>query len=247
MRLLLLSVLLGASLSSLAARPPGYRAPHRYLTPSNQPYHRQPLRVNFGLNTTYYNGDVASSSAGNTYKIGYGIGLAQTLSPRLTLAIDLSSVRMAAKDAFPERGFSFSSRNTLLTGLLRYNIFADKSLLIGPEHQEMPVLLFVSAGVGALRYNPSPGQYGFPLAPEAGYTTFTGLAAVLPVGGGVTLRASPHLAFTAEALYFFTSSDMLDGISQRGNPDSKDSFATATIKIEYSLFKPHPKPLVHND
>ncbi|QKG53809.1 hypothetical protein [Hymenobacter sp. BRD67] len=182
MRLLLLSALLGASLSALAARPPGYRAPHRYLTPSNQPYHRQPLRVNFGLNTTYYNGDVASSSAGNTYKIGYGIGLAQTLSPRLTLAIDLSSVRMAAKDAFPERGFSFSSRNTLLTGLLRYNIFADKSLLIGPEHKEMPVLLFVSAGVGALRYDPSPGQYGFPLAPEAGYTTFTGLAAVLPVG-----------------------------------------------------------------
>jgi hypothetical protein len=245
MRTFLLSVLLGSSLAAVAA-PPGYHAPRRLLTPSGQPYHRQPLRLNVGLNVAYYNGDLTSRYADNTFRVGLNVGLAKTLSPHLTFATDLSYFHLRATDRFPERGYSFTSNNGMLTGRLQYNLFADKSLYIGPKHKEMPVLVFVEAGVGALVFNPATGQYNFPIAAE-GRNTYPALAAVLPFGGGVTLRASKRLAFTIEGLYYLTSTDLLDGISQRGNPDLLDDFATLAFKAEFSLGKGHKKPLVHND
>ncbi len=245
MRLFLLTALLSASLTA-AAGPPGYHAPRRFLTPSNQPYHRLPLRLNAGVNLAYYNGDLTNRLADNTYKVGLNLGLAKTLSPHLTFALDLSYLHLAAHDIYPQRGYAFSSDNVLVTTLLRYNLFADKSMLIGPMHKEVPVLVFLSAGVGATLFNPAASQYGFPLAPEAN-NTYPGLAAVLPLGGGVTLRASQRLAFTAEALYYFTSTDLLDDVSLRANPNSTDDFATLTLKVEYSLGKKQRKLLIHND
>ncbi len=245
MRFFLLSALLSANLAAVAG-PPGYHAPRRFFTPDNQPYHRLPLRLNAGVNLAYYNGDLTNHFADNSFKVGLNAGLAKTLSPHLTFALDLSYLHLTAKDIYPQRGYAFSSDNVLLTTLLRYNLFADKSMLIGPKHKEVPVLVFLSAGVGATLFNPSASQYGIPLAPEAN-NTYPGLAAVLPVGGGVTLRASKRLAFTAEALYYFTSTDLLDDVSQRGNPNSTDDFATLTFKVEYSLGKGKGKLLIHND
>lgn len=245
MRLFLLSAFVSAHLAAVAG-PPGYHAPRRFLTSDNQPYHRLPLRLNAGVNLAYYNGDLTNHFSDNKFKVGLNAGLAKTLSPHLTFALDLSYLHLAAKDIYPQRGYAFTSNNVLLTTLLRYNLFADKSMLIGPKHQEMPVLVFLSAGVGATLFNPSASLRGMPLPPE-GNNTYPGLAAVLPVGGGVTLRASPRLAFTAEALYYFTSTDLLDDVKQRGNPNSTDDFATLTVKVEYSLGKSKGKLLIHND
>ena len=245
MRTFLLSMLLSSSLAAVAA-PPGYHAPRRLLTASGQPYHRQPLRLTFGVNLAYYNGDLTSRFNDNTFRLGINAGLTKTISPHLTFATDLSYFHLKAVDRFPERGYSFSSDNGMLTGRLQYNLFADKSLYIGPNHREMPVLVFVEAGVGALVFNPSTAQYNLPVAAE-GRNMYPALAGVLPFGGGVTLRASKRLAFTIEGLYYLTSTDMLDGISQRGNPDLLDDFATLAFKAEISLGKGQKKPLVHND
>ena len=245
MRFTLLLALLGSSLAAVAG-PPGYRSPRRFLTPSRQPYHRQPLRVSAGLNLASYNGDLTGKIKNNTLRLGLNAGLTKTLSPHLTFVTDLSYIHFKAVDEYPERGYSFTADNGLLTGRLQYNIFADKSLLIGPKHKEMPVLLFVEAGVGATLFSPTAAQFNEALFPE-GRNTYPALAAVLPLGGGVTLRASKRLAFTAEALYYFTSTDLLDDVSQRGNPDQLDDFATLTFKVEFSLLKAHKKPLVHND
>jgi hypothetical protein len=238
-------MLLTSSLAAVAA-PPGYHSPHRFLTAAGQPYHRQPLRLNFGLNVAYYNGDLTSRFKDNTFRVGINAGLAKTLSPHVTMALDLSYFHLKATDRFPERGYSFSSDNGLLTTRVQYNLFADKSLYVGPNHKEMPLLVFVEAGVGALVFNPATAQYGFPVAAE-GRNMYPALAAVLPFGGGITLRASKRLAFTLEGLYYLSSTDMLDGISQRGNPDLLDDFATLAFKAEFSLGKGHKKPLVHND
>jgi hypothetical protein len=245
MRFPLLFALLGSSLTALAA-PPGYHSPRRFLTPGGIPYHRQPLRLTLGVNMAYYNGDLTAKLSNNTLRIGVNAGLTKTLSPHLTLATDLSYVRLKATDDYPVRGYSFSSNNGLLTGRLQYNILADKSLYIGPLHKEVPLLLYAEAGVGALVYSPIAALQGVEIAPE-GRNKYPDLAAVLPVGGGVTLRASPRVAFSVEALYYFTSTDMLDDVSQRGNPDRLDDFATLTFKAEFSLMKGHKKPLVHND
>ena len=245
MRFPLLFALLGSSLTALAG-PPGYHSPRRFLTPSNIPYHRQPLRLTLGVNLAYYNGDLTANLNNNSPRIGVNAGLTKTLSPHLTLATDLSYFRLKATDDYRERGYSFSGNNGLLTGRLQYNIFADKSLYIGPLHQEVPLLVYAEAGVGALVYSPIASQQGVQLAPE-GRNKYPGLAAVLPVGGGVTLRTSPRVAFSLEALYYFTSTDMLDDVSQRGNPSQLDDFATLTFKVEFSLLKKQKKPLVEND
>ncbi|QKG57836.1 hypothetical protein GKZ68_15100 [Hymenobacter sp. BRD128] len=245
MRFPLLLALLGTSLAAVAG-PPGYHAPRRFLTPSRQPYHRDPLRISGGVNVAYYNGDLTSKLSHNTLRVGVNVGLTKTLSPHLTFVSDLSYLHLKAVDDYPDRGYSFSADNSLLTGRLQYNLFADKSLYIGPTHKEMPVLVFVEAGVGATIFNPSAAQHGVPLPPE-GRNTYPALAAVLPVGGGVTLRASKRLAFTVEALYYFSSTDLLDDISQRGNPDKLDDFGTLTFKVEFSLGKSQKKPLVHNN
>jgi hypothetical protein len=245
MRLPLLLALLGSSFSALAA-PPGYHSPRRFLTASGQPYHRQPLRLNLGLNLAYYNGDLTAKLKNNTLRVGVNAGLTKTLSPHLTFATDLSYIHLKATDDYPERGYSFSSDNGVLTGRLQYNLLADKSLYIGPEHREVPVLVYAEAGLGAMLYDPAAAQQNLPLAPE-GRNKYPGLAAVLPVGGGVTLRASKRLAFSLEALYYFTSTDLLDDVSQRGNSDEFDDFATLTFKAEFSLIKSRKKPLVHND
>jgi hypothetical protein len=245
MRTFLLSMLLSSSLAAVAA-PPGYHSPRRFLTAAGQPYRRLPLRLTLGLNIAYYNGDLTSRFNDNTFRVGINAGLTKTISPHLTFATDLSYFHLKAVDRFPERGYSFSSDNGMLTGRLQYNLFADKSLYLGPNHREMPVLVFVEAGVGALVFNPSTAQYNLPTANE-GRNMYPALAGVLPFGGGVTLRASKRLGFTVEGLYYLTSTDLLDGVSQRGNPDLLDDFATLTFKAEFSLGKGHKKPLVHND
>ncbi|MDJ0363840.1 hypothetical protein QMK33_01650 [Hymenobacter sp. H14-R3] len=245
MRTFLLSLLLGTSLSAVAA-PPGYHSPRRFVTPKGQPYHRPRMRLNFGVNAAYYNGDLTNRLSDNKLRVGFSTGLAQTLSPHLTFALDLSYFRLRAKDVFPSRDLAFASDNGLLAARLQYNLFADKSLYIGLKHQEMPVLVYVEAGAGALLYSPEASQYGLPLLPEAG-NSYPGLAAVLPVGGGVTLRAAPRLALTLEGLYYFTSTDLLDDVSRRASGDALDGFATLTFKVEYTLGKKKPKVLVQND
>jgi hypothetical protein len=245
MRFPLLFALLGSSLAAVAG-PPGYHAPRRFLTPSRLPYHREPLRLSLGLNLGYYNGDLTGKLKNNTFRVGVNAGLTKTLSPHLTFVTDLSYIHLKAEDDYAYRDYSFSADNGLLTGRLQYNIFADKSLYVGPKHKEMPVLLFVEAGVGATLFSPTAAQYNVPIPPE-GRNTYPALAAVLPVGGGVTLRASKRLAFTAELLYYFTSTDLLDDVSQRGNSSQFDDFATLSFKAEFSLGKGRKKPLVHND
>jgi len=245
MRFPLLLALLGSSLAAVAG-PPGYHSPRRLLTPSGQPYRRLPLRLNLGINGGYYNGDLTSSFSDNTLRVGVQVGLAKTLSPHLTFAADLASVNLKATDFTPARGYSFTSNNAVLTGRLQYNIFADKSMYIGPKHQEMPVLVYVEAGLGAMLFNPQASQYGVGL-PHEGRNSYPALAGVLPFGGGVTLRASKRLAFTLEGLYYLTTTDLLDDISERGNPKKLDDFATLAVKAEFSLGKAKKKPLVRND
>jgi hypothetical protein len=245
MRFSLLLALLGSSLAAVAA-PPGYKAPRRFLTRTGQPYHRSPLRLTAGINLGYYNGDLTSKLANNTVRVGINAGIAKTLSPHVTVVADVSYFHLKAVDDFPERGYVFSTDGGLLTGRVHYNLFADKSLYVGPMQKEVPLLVFLEAGAGFTVFSPAAAQYNVPLLPE-GRNTYPALAAVLPVGAGVTLRASKRLGFTAEALYYFTSTDMLDDISQRGNPNRLDDFGTLTFKVEYALGKRQKKPLVNND
>lgn len=256
MRFVLTALLSGSLAAGLAAPaqalPADYRPPRHYYTPSHQPYRRLPTRLALGFNLANYNGDLTGRLRDNTLRLGLSLGLVRTLSPHLTFGADLGYVKLQAVDQYPTRGFRFGGTNALLTTFLRYNILADKSMYLGPNNRPTTWQPFLQAGVGATVYNPGVAQatpFGTVLLPAEGNNTatFSGVAAVLPVGAGVTLRASRSLYLTLEGLYYFTSSDLLDGISQRGNPNSVDSFMTLGLKVEYAFYKKNGKPLVHFD
>lgn len=233
------------------ASPPGYHTPRRRYTSRNQAYVRPPLRIHLSSNLAYYNGDLTNRFQDNTFRPGFGLGLTQVLSPRFTFSSEVAIVQLKAKDQFPSRGYSFESTNGLLQGTLRYNLFEDKSLLVGLQKKESPGQLFLEAGAGLLLTSPTAYQADGAggqqqLAPDthAGYPL---LAAAFPVGIGGTIRATPHLYFTLDALYYFTTTDLLDDVSRRGNPKQPDNFATLTLKVEYGLGHKKPRPLAHYD
>ncbi len=207
-------------------------------------YRRPSLRLVLSANTAYYNGDLTNRWADNTRQLGLGVGLVQTMSPRVSMAYEISYFRLEARDIFPARNFAFTATNALTTVLLRYNLLPDRSLYIGQRYRRTPLLIFAEAGLGALINNPEARQGIERLAPEP-RTFFPSQVGVLPVGGGLMLRPSGRLAFTLEGLYFFTTTDQLDGVSLRGNPDSNDQFATGSLKMEITLGRGRGKPLAH--
>lgn len=250
MRFILLTALLSGILSTAQAAPPGYHLPRSRYTSSNQLYHRPPVRLTFGGNLAYYNGDITNRLKNNTLELGLGIGLAQSLSPHFVYGVDLSYYNLQATDQVPGRNYSFTSTNGLLTTFVRYNLNADKSMYVGPGYRPTPVQVFVQAGVGLTLYDPVATQLtadGVATLLPVRRGDYPGLAAVLPVGAGITLRASRVLRFTLEGLYYFTSTDLLDGISQRANANMTDDFATVSLKMEIAFYKGKGKRLVHFD
>lgn len=250
MRLFFLTALLGGTLTAAQAAPPGYHAPRHYYTPRKQPYRRPPVRLTISGNLATYNGDITGRLADNTLRLGLGLGLVHALSPHLTYGLELSYFQLKAKDEYPSRGYSFESTNGLFTTFLRYNLFADKSMYIGQNYKPIVAQIFVQAGVGAVLYNPSLSQQtgdGLVALPPEVRGGYPGVAGAFPVGGGVTLKVSRAVNFTLEGLYYFTTTDLLDDVSQRANPKMTDNFGTLTFKMEYAFYKKHGKPLVHND
>jgi hypothetical protein len=248
-----LTALLGGSLAAATpavAAPADYYPPRHFYTPSHQPYRRPPARLTLGVGAAYYDGDLTNRVASHP---SFSLGLVRPLSPHLSLGADLVYLRLEGEDYNPNRGLRFTSTAGVLTTFVRYNLLADKSMYLGPNQRPSPVQLFLQGGVGLLlnsaqssANNPEPPYGRVPLPPErpGGYPR---LAGVLPVGGGLTLRASRALAFTLEGLVYFTSTDLLDDISQRVSPEKKDRFATASLKLEYAFHGKRGKPLVHFD
>lgn len=248
--LLLLSWLAGLG-TALAAAPPGYRAPRRHYTRQNKAYVRPGVRLHLSGNLATYNGDLTSKLSDNTLHVGYGIGITHPLSPRVTFSSELSWVRLQAVDYDKDRNFRFNSDNYLLAGTVRYNLNQDRSLYLGADRQETAGNVFVEAGAALLLTNPMSyapdGQGGFRRLPDDTRAGYPLLAAAFPVGLGGTLRASSNLAFTVDALYYFTTTDLLDNVSRLANPNSADNFATLSLKVEFGFRKKHGQPLTHND
>lgn len=249
MRTILLTIV--GSLSTLAAlaSPPGYRPPRRFYTAQHEAYVRPSARLVLGVNTAYYNGDLTSSFNDNTYKPGGSIGLLVPLSPHVSYGLDATYFQLEAVDHNVSRGLRFTGDYEMLSTYVRYNLNGDRSMMVGQNHRDTPLLVFVQAGVGGLLYSPEATRNvdGTRVKLPADPNGYPGLAVVLPVGGGVTLKASNHVAFTLEALYHFTSTDLLDNVAQ-ADKSRRDGFATGAFKVEFSFGgRGHGKPLSHGD
>ena len=243
-----------ATLPSLAQRrPSGYHDPKRLHNSEQRSYRRPPMRLTFGVNFATYNGDITGRLPDNTLRPGFGLGLVRPMSPHFSLAAELSYNKLKAVDQRPERGFSFTGTNGTLTLLARYNFLADESMNFGPSYKKANFQPFAEAGAGLLLFDPVAYQtvagVRTQLEPERRNTQYMypHIGGVLPVGGGVTMRTSPYFAVTLEGLYYFTSTDLLDDVSARANPNKLDKFITAGLKVEVGLKPSKKKPLVHFD
>ncbi|RZK63318.1 MAG: hypothetical protein EOO59_00015 [Hymenobacter sp.] len=257
MRFLSTALLLGSLAAALPSAAqhgsPGYHLPKRLHNAQQNSYRRPPLRLTFGVNFATYRGDITGRLQDNTLRPGFGVGLVRPLSPHLSAVAELSYNKLKAVDQVPGRGLRFEGTNGVLTVLARYNFLADKSMSFGPSFQSDSWQPFVQAGVGLLLFDPvaaiDAGGIVTPLPPERRNSSYLypHLGGVLPVGGGVTYRLNPYFALTLEGLYYFTSTDLLDDVSARANPDELDKFITGAFKLEFGLHPSKKKPLVHFD
>ena len=236
---LLSTLLLWSLLSSYSAAAQGPGQRRRYFSSQARPYYRGPLRVTVGGGVALYTGDLGGLEQ-NLVGPSFSLGLLYLLRPRLSVGGEGTLFQLGATDQLPERGLAFRGRNGSLTTFLRYELLRDESQFAAPRGPAAFIKPYLKAGVGFVLYDPesyqgterpTAGQVFGP--PESG--AYPGLAAVVPVGGGLTFRLSPSFSASAEAAYYFTTTDLLDDVSERGNASKKDGYGTVELKIEYAI------------
>ncbi|GAA4359075.1 hypothetical protein GCM10023185_25340 [Hymenobacter saemangeumensis] len=236
---------LGAALAglSLLFSPTAAQAQHgrqvRRFDSQGRPYYRGPLRLTAGLGGAMYNGDLGGLPESFVGPAA-SLGVLYRLRPHLLIGSEFSYFEMGARDRLPERGVAFYSNHGMLTTFLRYDLLSDPSAYVASGSGTLPFQLYLQGGLGALLYNPrsylgksrpsSTTQY---LPAER--NDYPGMALVAPVGGGVSIRLNDEMRVGVEGAYYFSTSDHLDDVSKRGNPDQNDGFGTLLLKFDYTL------------
>ncbi|WP_324674590.1 hypothetical protein [Hymenobacter sp. GOD-10R] len=239
--LLLSAFLLTALLPRTGAAQTSPERRRRFYNSQARPYHRGPVRLTAGLGAGFYNGDLTSSLSNNFPGVSGSLGVLYQLWPHLLIGSEIAAFQIGAKDDIPERNLAFRARNGSGEVFFRYEPFHDEAEYADPRGPGAIVKPYLKAGVGLLLYNPK--SYNGTTRPET-YTTFLGperndypaMAIVAPVGLGVTVRLTRSLNATAEAAYYFTTTDHLDDVSQRANSAANDGYARAELKLEYALW-----------
>lgn len=238
-RLLSLSSLLFWSfLSSYTAAAQGPGQQRRFFNSQARPYYRGPVSLTVGGGVALYTGDLGGISQ-NLPGPSLSLGLLYVLRPHWLIGGEGTLLQLGATDQLPERNIAFRTRGAMATTFLRYELLRDESRFAAPRGPAALIKPYLKAGAGFLIFDPAtylgPGRLaGQPiLAPES--VAYPEVALVAPVGGGLTFRLSPSFSASAEAAYYFTTTDLLDDVSARGNPNKKDGYGTVELKIEYAI------------
>lgn len=205
--------------------------------------------LGFGLATTNYSGDIAEPHIVLPQtRIGGQVFVRHQLHPFILVRGQLFAGLLAGDDKHSTvhagRNFKFSTRFLELSGLLelalgtyQYDpVFSQQSLFILPY-------LFAGVGATVLRskvtyYGPESRRAYFirtPI-PEGGADQQTLL--VTPVGLGLRVILRQQLAFGLEASARPGYSDLLDGVSQNGNPNEGDWYYSIGLTASYYLNGP---------
>ncbi|WP_460676540.1 hypothetical protein [Hymenobacter coalescens] len=228
------SLLLGAAL--LAPLAGAAQSARRHYDAQGRAFYRGPLRAAAGGGVAIYRGDLGGLRPGPTFNAG----LIYTWRPHWSVGADVTWFQLAGTDKLTERGLAFRGRNLSLAGFLRFEPLNDPAWYASTRYQYARVKPFVQAGVGYAIYNPKayngdkvPNEPAGFLAPER--PDYPGTAIIAPVGGGLTFNLVKRLWLTAQGTYVFTSTDHLDDVSRRANPERNDGYGLAELKVEYQL------------
>jgi hypothetical protein len=207
------------------------------------------LEVGFGLAATNYSGDMTESHIEITQtNFGGNLFVRYQILPFILLRGQLFAGKVAGDDRHSsnhkDRSFRFSSFMLESTGLVELALgtyqydptFSTGSIYISP---------YVFSGAGALFIRPQVEYYGDPSRrdyfvqapfPEGGKDRH--ILLITPFGGGIRTILSERLAIGMEANIRPTYSDMLDGVSLNGNPDSGDWYYSLGLTCSYILNGP---------
>ncbi|GAA4391651.1 hypothetical protein GCM10023186_41150 [Hymenobacter koreensis] len=232
--------MLGAAALLLAPMVASAQAPRRHFDTQGRAYYRGPLRLTAGGGVAFYTGDLTSSPAQNLPGGNVQVGIIYPFRPHLSVGGELGWFQIGATDQLAERNLAFRSRNSSLTSFLRYEPLHDPARFSVSGANPIGIKPFLQAGAGLLLYKPilytGKGRYDGQqaiLAPER--SDYPATAVVAPVGGGLSFLLTKGFYLTAQGTYFFTTTDHLDDVSQRGNPRRNDGYGLAELKVEYSL------------
>ncbi|SHL39482.1 hypothetical protein [Hymenobacter psychrotolerans] len=232
----------GMVLAHAAAAQDGPERRKRHYSSQARAYYRGPVRFTAGGGVALYNGDLAGD-LGNNLPGGSGsLGILYLLRPRLVIGGEATYFQIGAKDQLAERGLAFRGRNVSGVTFLRYELLRDESEFASPKRPAALIKPFVKAGAGFLLYNPKsyigtlrPDDRTPFLSPER--KDYPALAVTAPVGLGIVFRLTPKLNATAEAAYFFTTTDQLDDVSPvsgRSSSSLNDGYGLVELKLEYA-------------
>ncbi|MBG8555145.1 hypothetical protein [Hymenobacter guriensis] len=236
--------LLAASLATVvctAAEVQAQTSPRgkRYYSHQARPYYRGPVRLTFGGGISYYNGDLTGSLGENFIGPAISVGAIYKLYPGLQVGGEFTYFQVGAKDQLASRGLAFRGRNASLIAQGRLTVPGPGDFADGPGGPATlkPYLRF---GVGALLYSPesyhgterptNDTQFDSPERND-----YPATALIAPVGLGLMVRASRRVGISAEGTYFFTTTDHLDDVSRRANPNRNDGYGLLELKVEYAL------------
>ncbi|MDF7814286.1 hypothetical protein [Hymenobacter sp. YC55] len=222
--------------SAMAQEGPERR--RRHYNAQARAYYRGPVRFTAGGGVGLYSGDLGGLSE-NFPGGSVSLGLLYLIRPHLVIGAEGTYFQLGAKDQLPERGLAFKGQNISGVTFLRYELIRDESQFASPKRDAALVKPYIKAGAGLLLYNPNayngtsrPNQNTSYIRPER--NDYPALAVVAPVGLGVVLRLTPRINATVEGAYYFTTTDHLDDVSQRANPNQNDGYGLVELKLEYA-------------
>jgi len=176
-----------------------------------------------GLGTANYFGELTNPGSLGAVKYGLSLGLEKYFTNRVSGRADVNWYRISGDDAKANsdrvlRNLSFVSNNVEMNGTVAIDLLPNGMRF----YQRPTVNIYVFAGFGVTLINPKTEYNGTmvalrPLMTEG--VAYSKVQPIIPMGGGVKLKAGPFFNLAIEAGMRKTFTDYLDDISVHDYPD----------------------------
>jgi hypothetical protein len=199
-------------------------------------YYRGPLNITVGANTAFYMGDLGFAPT-PSISPGFNVGLSYKVWPKTYFGVDFNYLSFGS--SLKDTSGTISFKNTMyeLVGYGRFNLL-DRNILFKTDINRRPQRIrpYITLGLGVAYHIPSVAVTDTNFAKSYVVASSSSIAFVLPASLGFAFYLNKRFSILTEFGYRYTFTDGLDGISKLGT-SSKDSYFTASLKIQYTL---HP-------
>ena len=186
------------------------------------------FKYSHGPTLTYLQGDLGIPKLG----AGYGVSLESKILPTVELSTGIRYFSLNGIDHSPERQLSFCGKYFHYNALGRYFFIYDKiKTSEGIKKPSQKVTAYVTTGISLMYFSANPSRYGFKYSTNS--MQVNRLAVNFPIGFGLSIKLSENTSIIPEALYYATSTDLLDGIIS--DSELSDHYGLFNIRFEHKL------------